>query len=56
MKVRSILTDQIFEAEWREDHPASSPGQPVLVLEDGQAVDAVWFEILDDEDELIGEC
>ncbi|MGB7296807.1 MAG: hypothetical protein WBC70_14575 [Candidatus Aminicenantales bacterium] len=56
MKVRSILTDQIFEAEWRTAVPASSYGQRVLVLvETGEAVDDVWYEILD-EDELIGEC
>jgi len=53
MRVRSIITGQEFNAEWRVDHPASSYGQPVLVLENGEAVDAVWY--VEDEDEEVGE-
>ena len=53
MRVRNVVTDQVFEAEWRRDHPASSYGQPVLVLKNDQAVDALWFvEIVEEEGEL----
>jgi hypothetical protein len=55
MKIKSIITGQIFEADWRTDHPASSYGQPVLVLKNGEAVDAVWYEVLEDEDGEVGE-
>jgi len=51
MRIRSIVTDEVFEAEWRPDHPESSYGRPVLVLADGRAVDDVWFVILDGEGE-----
>jgi hypothetical protein len=53
MKVKNIFTGNIHEAEWRTNHAASSYGQPVLVLkESGDAVDAIFFEILPDEDLL----
>jgi len=56
MKIKSIITGQIFEADWRTDHPASSYGQPILVIRDtGQAVDSVWYEVLEDEDGEVGE-
>jgi hypothetical protein len=50
MRIRNIVTGEVFEAEWTTDHAASSYGQPVLVLkETGEAVDAVFFEILEGE-------
>jgi len=55
MKVKNILTGEVFEAEWRTDHPASSYGQPVLVLKaTGEAVDFFGFEIveMDDDEEV----
>ena len=53
MRVINILTGEEFEAELRMDHAASSYGQPVLVLETGEAVDAWGFQIVkeDREDE-----
>ena len=47
MRVKNILTGKVFEAEWSVEHPASSYGQPVLVLETGEAVDLFGFEVLD---------
>jgi hypothetical protein len=42
------LTGATFEAEWTTEHPASSYGQPVLVLkETGEAVDAWGYERID---------
>jgi hypothetical protein len=49
MKVRNILTKKIFKAKWTTNHAASSYGQPVLVLETGEAVDSWAFEIIEDE-------
>ncbi|MBA7631271.1 hypothetical protein ES703_38801 [subsurface metagenome] len=47
MKVRNIITREIFEAEFSTDHAASSYGQPILVLETGEAVDQIFYEILE---------
>jgi len=57
MKVKNILTGRVFEAEWTTDHPASSYGQPVLVLkETGEAVDLFGFEIISEDDkEALGQ-
>jgi hypothetical protein len=49
MKVRNILTGKIFKAKWTTGHAASSYGQPVLVLETGEAVDRWAFEIIEDK-------
>ena len=50
MKIRNIVTGEILDAEWRTDHAASSYGQPALVLtKTGEAVDAIWYKILEGE-------
>ena len=44
MKYRNVLTGEVFEAEWRTDHAASSYGQPVLVRTDtGEVVDRCYL-------------
>jgi len=53
VKIRSLLTGKVYDAEFRIDHPASSYGQPVLVLKQtGEAVDQVFFEILKENEEV----
>jgi len=45
MKIRSILTDKIYKAEWSTESSASSYGQLALVIkETGEAVDSIWYE------------
>ena len=48
MKVKNIVTGEVFKAEFSTDHAASSYGKPVLVLETGEAVDQIFYEILED--------
>lgn len=50
MKVKNNLTGEIFNAEFSTEHAASSYSQPVLVLETGEAVDKVFYEILKDQE------
>jgi hypothetical protein len=50
MKIRNLITGEIFEAEYSTNHAASSYGQPVLVVkETGEAVDSWAYEILPEE-------
>ena len=53
MRVKNIWTGRVFEAEWRTDHPATSYGQPILVLkETDHAVDFLdYFKVDEDEEE-----
>ena len=56
MKIRSVLTGAVYQARFSTEHPASSYGQPVLLVKklDGteEAIDRWAFQILDDEDGL----
>jgi len=54
MKVKNVLTGTVYEAGWSADHPASSYGQPVLILETGEGVDLFGFEVLDEDEEEEG--
>ena len=50
MRVKNKFTGKVFEAEWSFKNSASSFAQPVLILKpEGQPVDTIFFEILDDE-------
>jgi hypothetical protein len=40
------LTGEVLPATLTTEHSASSYGQPVIVLEDGQAVDSWQYEVL----------
>lgn len=43
MKTRFTLDDQEYTLHLTTEHPASSHGVPVLVTEDGEAVDPFSF-------------
>ena len=47
VKALSILDGKIYVGKFTTEHPASSYGQPVLVLDGIGAVDAVWYEVHD---------
>lgn len=51
MRVRNKFTGKVYEAEWSFKDSASIYAQPVLILKpEGQPVDAIFFEVLDDEE------
>ncbi len=50
MKIKNIITGKTYSAEWRTDHAASSYGQAVMVLETGEAVDAVFYQVIQDDE------
>jgi hypothetical protein len=51
MRVKNKFTGKVFEAEWSFKNSASSFAQPVLILKpEGQPVDAIFFEVLDEEE------
>lgn len=43
MRTRFTLDDQIYTLRLTTEHPASSHGVPVLVTQDGEAVDPFSF-------------
>jgi len=51
MKVKNIFSGQVYEARWSFGDSASRWGQAALILEpDGRPVDAVFFEVLKEEE------
>lgn len=50
MKIKNLLTGEIFKAHYSRDHPASSYNQPVIVIDEtGEAVDLFGYEIIEPE-------
>jgi hypothetical protein len=45
MRIRDLLSGNEYEAELTTDHPASSNGQPVVVV-DGEAIAPIDMEII----------
>jgi hypothetical protein len=51
MRIRNIFTGQVYEARRSFTDSASRWGQPVFILEDGRAVDPIFHELLNEDDE-----
>lgn len=50
MQIKNLLTGKILKAHYSTEHPASSYGQPVIVIDEtGEAVDLFGYEIVADE-------
>lgn len=50
MQIKNLITGEIFTAHYSTDHPASSYGQPVIVIDEtGEAVDIFGYEIIEPE-------
>ena len=45
MKIRNLISDEVFDAELSTEHSASSYGQAVVVI-DGEACDPIGLQVV----------